>query len=566
LTDIKTILQGIMGQTDTESSHEGKAKAFAWARVSTEEQAKRGLSIPQQLKEIHEYASQRGIEIVEEFEEAASAFNRRGKRPEFDHMIEKAKKAPEISAIIVHDMSRFSRDSVLGRGLFRDLRESGINVLSVNDPDFDPDTEAGVYTEAFTFAKNEAYSRTLSMHVKKGCRANIRTRDPETGWCYKNGGMPMWGYKLEHVQTGVGKGGMPVYKGIWLLDDTIVSGKPLHEWVRHCLVELASKGASIVQLRDFCNENGIPCRRDKIWNSTSWKDLLYDFNLLKFAGYGIWNVRGPGTRRKPISEWEIVENAHPAIITNDEALRIIKVRQELRNKYGGPPKGRARKSNYLLTGGIAVCNRCGKNLVGHKDYYVCGSEPYRGGKGCGPGVYVPQMLLDGQVIEDIQGILAKLADPEGFTRKVNDELRLLWERHSGYDPDASRHISEIDRKIAHLRKLLEDGLDDVEYVNSRLLELRTEREGLSESLTKPGQPLQVDVHKALEWRNDLPRVLDQAKPEQKKEYIQPWVDRITLFPDNRELEIHYRVPAEMTNQPVMNKGDTVSPLPGFYLS
>lgn len=29
------------------------------------------------------------------------------------------------------------------------------------------------------------------MHTKKGCRANIRTRDPKTGWCFKNGGQPL---------------------------------------------------------------------------------------------------------------------------------------------------------------------------------------------------------------------------------------------------------------------------------------------------------------------------------------------------------------------------------------
>ena len=96
------------------------------------------------------------------------------------------------------------------------------------------------------------------------------------------------------------------------------------------------KGASIAKLRDFCNETGIPCRRDKIRNSTSWKDLLYDFNILKYAGLGIWNVRAPKKsakeRRRPIEEWEIVENAHPAIITLDEALELIKVRQDKRKK------------------------------------------------------------------------------------------------------------------------------------------------------------------------------------------------------------------------------------------
>jgi hypothetical protein len=562
MSDIKALLESITGESAESDARlkDAKLKAFAWARVSTEEQEKRGLSIPQQLREIREYADRRGIDIMEEFHEAASAFSRNGKRPEFDRMIDKAKVDPDINAIIVHDLSRFSRDSIKGRSLFRELRDLGVKVLSVNDPEFDPDTESGVWTEACTFAKNEAHSRTIAMHVRKGCRANIRMRDPGTGWCFKNGGMPLWGYRLEHVEVGIGKGGMPVYKGIWLLDETIVAGKPLHEWIRYCLVELAMKGASIVKLRDFCNKTGIPCRRDKIWNSTSWKDLLYDFNLLKFAGFGIWNVRDSTTRRKSVSEWEIVENAHPSIISEAEALEIIKVRQKAREMHSGPSRGRARKSRFLLTGGLAVCDRCGKNLVGHKDYYVCGSEPYRGGKGCGPGVYVPQLLLDDAVITDIKGIIAKLSDPQKFTRLVNEELRRAWELESGYDPLAERHIADIDRKIAHLRKLLEDGLDDVDYANSRLRELRSERDALSEALTKPGQPLQVDSKKAIATQKQLREVLQHGKPEEQKEIIRPWVDEITLFPESRELEIKYSIPDQITNLPVMNRDS-----PAIYL-
>ncbi len=561
MTDTTALLEAITGESATDEARVNgtKPRAFAWARVSTDMQEKRGESIEQQLREIRSYADRQGIVIAEEFHEAVSAFNGCDKRVVFNRMIEKAKADPDINAIIVHDFSRFSRDSVGGRALFRELRDAGIKVVSVSDPDLDPETSAGLYAEAFTFAKNEAYSREIAFHVRKGCKANLRARDPGTGWCFKNGGMPLWGYKLEHVEHGIGKGGKPIYKGIWVLDDTVVAGKPLHEWVRHCLVELAMKGASIVKLRDFCNETGIPGRRDKVWNSTSWKDLLQDFNLLKYAGFGVWNVRADGSRRRPVSEWEIVEKAHPAIITEEEVIAIANMRRRKREKHGGPPRGRARQSNFLLTGGIAVCDRCGKNLIGHKGYYVCGSEPYRGGKGCGPGVYVPQMLVEDQVVADIQGIIAKLADPASFTRHVNAELRRIWEQETGFDPNAKKRVREVDRKIAHIRKLLEDGLDDVEWANERLRALREERDSLSEAIAKPGQPAQIDSKKAMARRTDLDRVLTEAKPAERKEYIQPWIERVTLFPDSRELDIRYRVPSS-----VMNNDTPANRWPGVH--
>ena len=58
----------------------------------------------------------------------------------------------------------------------RELRQTGIQVVSLNDPEVDPETVAGVYMEAITFAQDEAYSREVAFHTRKGCRANIQTR------------------------------------------------------------------------------------------------------------------------------------------------------------------------------------------------------------------------------------------------------------------------------------------------------------------------------------------------------------------------------------------------------
>jgi len=566
MTDTTALLEKITGKPmHPDPKAQGKVKAYAWARVSTDMQEQRGDSIEQQLREIRTYAERNDIEIVDEFRESASAFKENGKRPQFDRMVGKAKADPDISMIIVHDFSRFSRDGVKGRGLFRELRELGITVKSINDPDIDPETAAGCYIEAFTFAKNEAYSREISFHTKKGCRANLRMRDPESGWCFKNGATALWGYKLQHVEYGLARGGRTNFKSIWVLDETVVAGKTVHEWARHCLIELAMKGASIAKLRDFCNKEGIPGRKDDIWNSTSWKDLLYDYNLLKFAGYGVWNVRGSRKKRRPVNEWEIVEDAHPAIITKEEAFALIEVRQKLREQYGVGTRGRARKSKFLLSGGKAVCSRCGKNLIGHKRYYVCGSEPYRSGLGCGEGVYVPQLLLESEVVRDIEGIIAKLVDPKRFTRKVNEELRRLWEQHSGYDPDAEKHIKDIDRKINHIRQQLEDGLDDTEYFNGRLRDLKSEREVLQKSLAASDKPLQVDADKALSYRANLEMILQHGKPEERKDYVQAWIDHITLDPDARELFIQYRIPDELTNLPIMNTSSPGTHCPGFIL-
>ena len=255
---------------DIASMAPGKIRAYAWARVSTDMQEERGLSIPEQLREIREFAVKNDIEIVDEYHEAASAFQKDEKRVEFYRMIDAAMKDREIRAIVIHDFSRFSRDSINSKALLRKLQAAGIRVISLNDPDMDPETSGGIFIEAMTFAKNEAYSRDVAMHTKKGCRANAQTCDPETGWYYKNGGQAVWGYRNERLIRGEVKRGKPNIKLIWVPDDTIVQGRAVHEWARHCLVEMAAKGASLKELRDFCNDKGIPPGRGKFWNISTW--------------------------------------------------------------------------------------------------------------------------------------------------------------------------------------------------------------------------------------------------------------------------------------------------------
>ena len=191
---MSALLDSLIGSYEEKSGGEIQTslKALTWARVSTDMQEERGLSMPEQLRQICEYAEAHGIEILEEYHEAASAFKKNSHRAEFDKMLARAKSDREVNAILVHDYSRFSRDSLGARMLVRELLQAGVRVISLNDMEVDTESVAGVYMEAITFAKNEAYSREIAFHTKKGCRANIQTRDPETGWCYKNSGQPLW--------------------------------------------------------------------------------------------------------------------------------------------------------------------------------------------------------------------------------------------------------------------------------------------------------------------------------------------------------------------------------------
>lgn len=521
-------------------------RAFAWARVSTDMQEERGLSIPEQLRQIREYADTKGIDIVEEYHEAASAFRKESQRVEFHRMIERAKSDNGISAILVHDYSRFSRDSLKARMLIRELRQHGIKVISLNDIEVDPETVAGVYMEAITFAKNEAYSREIAFHTKKGCRANIQTRDPKTGWCYKNGGQPLWGYRSERLVRGEEKRGRPLIKSIWVPDDRVVAGKPVYEWAKECL-GMAADGATLDQLRDFCNEHGVPAPRQQYWGHTTWNSLLHPHCLLEYAGYGVWNVRGKNQRYNPASEWIVVENAHEALITDEDVKRIVTVRQGRTCMKLAKTSNRAYSSSFLLSGGLFKCSRCGGNMVGFvktRDtrYYVCNSVPNRRSLGCGAGVYVPQTDVEHEVIAGLDQLLGVCVDQRGFVRQVNAELRRLWETSNGFDPSASRKLAEVDAKIGNIRNAIEDGLADAGWANDRLGALVAEREKLEAALTVGGDAPQIDYEVAMSYRRDAARLLAHGDTGEKKQLLRLWVDEVKLAPETLEVEVHNKIP------------------------
>ena len=79
-------------------------------------------------------------------------------------------------------------------------------------------------------------------------------------------------------------------KIIWVPDETIVAARPMREWARHFLVELAGNGASLEELRAFSEKTGIPGRRKQYWGISTWHALLQPHVLLQYCGYAVWNV------------------------------------------------------------------------------------------------------------------------------------------------------------------------------------------------------------------------------------------------------------------------------------
>jgi len=542
---------------------------LAYARVSTDDQERAGLSIPAQLREMHECAQARGIVVVETFQEAESAFSDESRRPEFWRMIERAKSDPQITGILVHDHSRFYRDPYAGPQVKGELLAHGVRVYSATEPEYDPRTIAGLAIEKMTEFKNASYSIDVAFHTRKGMKENVARRDSEIGYCYKNGGAPLWGFKAYKVQRGTDRRGAPIMKTLWGQNEAIAAGRPVWEWARHALVELRLKQkASLDQIRDFLNERGIPSPRKGYWGTSSWHELLQAPALLQYAGYGVWNVHAKRGRHRPASEWKIVENAHPAIITLEQAEAIMAANQRQSRLGRDKSKGRmatvrAQGSRNLLAGGLLVCKRCGANLVGYRNrnrlYYVCGAKVYRKGLGCGPALQVRKEQIEDAVVEEIGLLFASWTDTKKLMEMANEEARALGQQQASESVETARELVKVEEELANIRRAVKGGLDDLEWANSELARLKAQRDDLLTRQARVGTEPEVprfDLTQVEECRRRFAEVFARGTNEEKRAFARLFVQKIEVDPGTGNVLMHLfsRPPV-----PVSRGGDKKTP-------
>ena len=235
------------------------------------------------------------------------------------------------------------------RGKYRDVTEGY----------FDPETETGAVMMPVTWGLNRLQSLKLRSVVTPNMITNAQDRDPEYGWAYKNGGIPMWGFKVHRMKVGRTDKYTDIHKAIWLLDDTVVAGKPVWEWARTVLIEWRLKqGLGYKEIANRLTDLGIPTPRGKsAWCQSTIQSLIADFDkLYQYTGCGFWVRRNWQTgfcQERDSSEWVVVENAHPAIISEAEADAIFATTEqdvEKPKKYGNKPESR-----FILPRGPVRC-------------------------------------------------------------------------------------------------------------------------------------------------------------------------------------------------------------------
>jgi site-specific DNA recombinase len=498
-----------------------------------------------QRQDIERYALREGIEIVEWFEEPGiSAFRDTDKRTEFARMVRQAKADSSISLILVWKSDRFSRNRHQAAAAKGELERAGVQVLSVTEP-YDTRTTSGIVLESVTDAMNQIRAMEIGQVTHRALLANCELRDPSTNWAYKNGGMAPFGYRKQRVFLDAGRKYQRISHCIWVLDDDIIAGKLVHEWVRTMLVEWRLKeqlGPDIIARR-LTEEGVVPTPRGRMaWCDSTINYLLTSEMLLQYAGYGIWNRhdrKKSGKHVKNPNEWKITENAHPAIITLEEAKAINAVRAK---RKPGPKKVKqTRVSPFVLSGGLLTCKRCSVNLAGRNkngvDYYVCGSEIYRHGADCGrPAWYIRREDLECATFDCIQTLLASDSKHtrlvvEKYNKWVDSQIALYEQTEA----ERKDEIERLKQEIENLTKSLAEGVHAA-TVRAAINE-RAEYLNKLESLHTVELPKKITARDTQALALQVREVAESRDADRRRAAVRRYVAAMQADPEKRTVRV-----------------------------
>jgi site-specific DNA recombinase len=106
-------------------------QAVLYARVSTEEQAKSGYSLAQQLEALREYAAREGYVVLEEVVDPGQS-GASLERPGMDRVRDLVT-IGGVSVVLAQDRDRFAREQAYHYLLRQEFEEHGTTIRALND-------------------------------------------------------------------------------------------------------------------------------------------------------------------------------------------------------------------------------------------------------------------------------------------------------------------------------------------------------------------------------------------------------------------------------------------------
>jgi site-specific DNA recombinase len=376
----------------------GPKRAILYARVSTDEQARSGYSLAQQIEALRQYAASEGYEVVAEISDPAQS-GATLERPGMDRVRDLVADGG-VSVVLAQDRDRFSREPAYTYLLRREFEEHDTALRALNDRGDDtPEGQLtdGILDQLAKFERAKTAERSRRGKIRKAREGKVIATNKIT-----------YGFRYNEARDGL------------LLHEEHMS------IVRRIVHMVGVEGAPLHRVKKILDAEGIPTPdKGRYWNKKSLKRMLLDdiyfpcsdeeiqglvaeglvspevAARLDTAGeYGIWwfNRRRYERRRvsepdgnggrvyrwrkkiipRPRSEWVGV----PVPSSGIPREELEAAREAMKDNFRPSAAGHR---FWELSGGVFFCGACGcrmsttrqtkgRGYEGHYHYYRCPTQ------------------------------------------------------------------------------------------------------------------------------------------------------------------------------------------------
>jgi site-specific DNA recombinase len=469
----------------------GPKRAILYVRVSTDEQARSGYSLAQQLEALRDYAAREGYEVLEEVQDPGQS-GASLERPGMDRVRDLVA-AGGVSVVLAQDRDRFAREPAYHYLLRREFEEHGTKIRALNDRgDESPEGELtdGILDQLAKFERAKTAERTRRGRLKKAREGKIVAASPRA----------TYGFQFNAARDG------------YLVDEKSMR-------VIHRIFIMVGEEAMPIRAvaRTLEREMVPPPNGGRYWRTQTIRDIILDdcYRPHAFAeiaqlvspevaarldpgkSYGVsWYNRRRVTHRqvaedspegrryrkvqktveRPRSEWVAVPIPDPGVPRGLVDL----ARDRIKDNVSTP---KTTSKVWELSGGIIYCGSCGKRLFnqrlrkssgdGYHHYYRCRTRGRYGPESCS----LRGMRRAGELEADVWDFVTGLMnDPEQLRADLERALEQERRDRRG-DPEREAKawhdkLAEVERKRSGFQDMAAEGLITLDELRAKLAGLR----------------------------------------------------------------------------------------------
>jgi site-specific DNA recombinase len=480
--------------------------AILYARVSTDEQARSGYSLAQQLEALREYAAREGYEVLEEIVDPGQS-GASLERPGMDRVRDLVA-AGGVYVVLAQDRDRIAREPAYHYLLRREFEEHGTKIRALNDRGDDtPEGELtdGILDQLAKFERAKTAERSRRGKLRKAREGKIIAIHT-----------PNYGFRYNAARDGyeVDEEAMPVVRRIFRMvgseHQTLYAVKRAFErggiptpgaarfWHAKCI-------------RNYISEDVYkPHTRDEIMAMVDAGQMsaAVAAGLDPNKSYGIWWFNRRRTRRTQVSEMgsngertykkkgryvQRPKEEWVAVPVPDSGIPrewVDTARDTLKNNRVPSSAGRR---VWELSGGIIKCGECGRNMMihsvlaprakGRRFYYRCRTRNRDGAEACSHRKCHRADHVEPRVWDLISGLLK---DPGRLKAGLEE---MIEQERAGLrgDPDQEaktwlEKLSEVDQERRGYLRLAAKGRLTDEELDEALADLEDIRETAEKEL------------------------------------------------------------------------------------